>query len=65
LGVLAAQTVGKEVIQHIAGFGLDTSFEPSTLLSAGALSLAIMLSGIAVPIAWFRRFDLAELLRSE
>ena len=65
LGVLAAQTVGKEVIQHIAGFGLDTSFEPSALLSAGVLSLAIMLPGIAVPMAWFRRFDLAELLRSE
>ncbi len=65
LGVLAAQTVGKEVIQHIAGFGLDTRFEPSALLSAGALSLAIMLPGIAVPMAWFRRFDLAELLRSE
>ena len=65
LGVLAAQTVGKEVIQHIAGFGLDTNFEPSALLSAGVLSLAIMLPGIAVPMAWFRRFDLAELLRSE
>ena len=37
LGVLAAQTVGKEVIQHIAGFGLDTSFDPSALLSAGAV----------------------------
>jgi len=65
LGVLIAQTVGKEVIQHIAGFGLDTRFEPSALLSAGALSLAILLLGIAVPLAWFRRFDLAELLRSE
>jgi len=65
LGVLAAQTVGTEVIQHIAGFGLDTTFESSTLLSGGALSLAIMLVGIAVPVAWFRRFDLAELLRSE
>lgn len=65
LGVLAAQTIGREVIQHIAGFGLDTSLEPFGLLSAGLLSLAIMLPGIAVPMAWFRRFDLAELLRSE
>lgn len=65
LGVLTAQTVGTEVIQHIAGFGLDTRFEFSALLSAGALSLAIMLPGIVVPMAWFRRFDLAELLRSE
>lgn len=65
LGVLAAQTVGKAIIQHIAGFGLDTSIEFSALLSAGALSLAIMLPGIAVPMAWLRRFDLAELLRSE
>jgi putative ABC transport system permease protein len=65
LGVLAAQIVGKEVIQHIAGFGLDASFEFSALLSAGALSLAIMLPGVAIPMAWFRRFDLAELLRSE
>lgn len=65
LGLLAAQTVGKEVIQHIAGFGLDARFEPKTILSAGMLILAIMLPGIAVPAAWFRRFDLAELLRSE
>ncbi len=65
LGVLAAQTLGKEVIQHIAGFGLETSVETSALLAAGALSLAIILPGIAVPVAWFRRFDLAELLRSE
>ncbi len=65
LGVLSAQIVGKEVIQHIAGFGLDTSFEPMALLSTGVLSLAIMLPGIVVPIVWFRRFDLAELLRSE
>ena len=65
LGVLAAQTVGKEVIQHIAGFGLDTSFEPLSLLSAGVLSLVIMLPGIAVPMVWFRRFNLAELLRGE
>lgn len=65
LGVLAAKTIGREVIQHIAGFGLDTSLEPFGLLSAGLLSLAIMLPGIAVPMAWFRRFDLAELLRSE
>lgn len=65
LGVLAAHTVGKEVIQHIAGFGLDTVSEPSALLSAGALSLAILLPGIAIPMAWFRRFDLADLLRSE
>jgi ABC-type antimicrobial peptide transport system permease subunit len=65
LGVLAAQTVGKAVIQHIAGFGLDTSFEFSAVLSAGVLSLAIMLLGTAIPMAWLRRFDLAELLRSE
>lgn len=65
LGVLAAQIVGKEVIQHIAGFGLDTSFEPKALLSADVMSLAIMLPGIVVPMLWFRRFDLAELLRSE
>ena len=65
LGMLAAQTVGKAVIQHIAGYGLSTSFEPFALLSAGLLSLVIMLLGIAVPMAWFRRFDLAELLRSE
>jgi hypothetical protein len=65
LGTIAAHTIGKEVIQHIAGFGLDTIFEPSALLSAGALSLAIILPGIAVPMAWFRRFDLADLLRSE
>jgi len=64
-GVLAAQTVGKEVIQHIAGFGLDTRFEPSALLLAGVLSLAIMLPGIAIPTAWFHRFNLAELLRNE
>jgi hypothetical protein len=29
------------------------------------LSLAIMLLGIAIPMAWLLRFDLAELLRSE
>lgn len=65
LGLLSAQFVGKEVIQHIAGFGLDTSFEPMALLSAFVLTLAILVTGIAVPMVWFRRFNLAELLRSE
>jgi putative ABC transport system permease protein len=65
LGILAAQTVGKEVIQHIAGFGLDARFEPSALLSAGGLTLAILFTGIVLPMVWFQRFDLAELLRSD
>jgi ABC-type antimicrobial peptide transport system permease subunit len=65
LGSLAALTVGRAILQRIAGFGLTTAIDLTGVLQTAGLSLAIVLAGVAAPWLWLQRSQLAELLRAE